>query len=75
MPLDEKAKDGDSLQDLRFEDAIDQLNEIVNKMENSEVDLDNMIENYETGLSLLRFCQKKIEEAEFKLTELPVKDS
>lgn len=56
--------------ELKFEDAVTQLNQIVDLMESSDVDLDKMIKNYQQGLSLLKFCQKKIQEAEFKLTEL-----
>jgi exodeoxyribonuclease VII small subunit len=55
---------------LKFEDAINQLDEIVSKMEHTEVDLDSMIKNYQSGISLIKHCQKKIEEAEFKLTEV-----
>ena len=43
-------------------------------MESSDVDLYKMIKNYQQGLSLLKFCQKKIQEAEFKLTELNSSD-
>ncbi len=56
--------------ELKFEDAVTQLNQVVDLMESSDVDLDKMIKNYQQGLSLLKFCQKKIQEAEFKLTEL-----
>ena len=61
-------------QGLKFEDAVLKLNRIVERMESTEVDLDKMIENYQSGLSLLKFCQKKIQEAEFKLTELNTAD-
>mgnify|MGYP001174396952 FL=1 len=71
----EDITDNDSIsQDLKFEDAVERLSHIVNEMEDSEVDLDKMIRNYQKGLSLLKFCQKKIEEAEFKITELSEKD-
>ncbi len=60
--------------ELKFEDAVTQLNQIVDLMESSDVDLDKMIKNYQQGLSLLKFCQKKIQEAEFKLTELNSSD-
>ncbi len=61
-------------QGLKFEDAIVKLNQIVERMESTDVDLDKMIENYQSGLSLLKFCQKKIQEVEFKLTELNAVD-
>ena len=57
---------------LKFEDAVEQLSDIVNNMENSEVDLDNMIKNYKIGLSLLKFCHDKINDAEFKVTQVNV---
>lgn len=44
---------------LKFEDAVVKLNQIVERMESTDVDLDKMIENYQSGLSLLKFCQKK----------------
>ena len=47
-------------QGLKFEDAVVKLNQIVERMESTDVDLDKMIENYQSGLSLLKFCQKKI---------------
>ena len=61
-------------QGLKFEDAVVKLNQTVERMESTDVDLDKMIENYQSGLSLLKFCQKKIQEAEFKLTELNAVD-
>ncbi|NCX71507.1 MAG: exodeoxyribonuclease VII small subunit, partial [Rhodobacteraceae bacterium] len=42
-------------QGLKFEDAIVKLNQIVERMESTDVDLDKMIENYQSGLSLLKF--------------------
>ncbi|NCX92779.1 MAG: exodeoxyribonuclease VII small subunit [Rhodobacteraceae bacterium] len=37
---------------LKFEDAVVKLNQIVERMESTDVDLDKMIENYQSGLSL-----------------------
>ena len=47
------------LNDLKFEDAVTQLTNLVNKMESEDVGLDSMVESYQEGLSLLKFCQKK----------------
>ena len=66
----DKGKEEFIQEDLNFEDAVEQLSIIVNTMENSDVDLDNIIENYQKGLSLLKFCQDKIKNAEFQLTEV-----
>ena len=60
--------DNDSIsQDLKFEDAVERLSHIVNDMEDSEVDLDKMIRNYQKGLSLLKYCQKKLMKLNSKL--------
>ena len=64
----------ESPQGLKFEDAVVELNQIVERMEGTDVDLDKMIENYQSGLSLIKFCQKKIQEAEFKLNEINAVD-
>ena len=64
----EDTTDNDSIsQDLKFEDAVERLSHIVNEMEDSEVDLDKMIRNYQKGLSLLKFCQKRLKKLNSKL--------
>ena len=65
----------EAFQELKFEDAVTKLNQIVDHMESQDVDLDEMIENYQAGLSLLKFCQEKLHEAEFKLTKLNSSDA
>ena len=60
MSKNDKGKEEFIHEDLNFEDAVEQLSIIVNTMENSDIDLDNIIENYQKGLSLLKFCQDKI---------------
>lgn len=54
-----------------FEDALIKLESIVKNLEGtSDLPLDQMIANYEEGLSLAKFCQKKLDEAELKIEEL-----
>lgn len=69
MPTNDKSPDQDEFKGLKFEEAITRLEELVSEMESAEVDLDSMIKNYQSGMSLLKICQKKVEEAEFKLTK------
>ena len=75
MTKNDKANEEFNHDHLNFEDAVERLSHIVNTMENSDIDLDKMIENYQTGQSLLKFCQNKIDKAEFKLTELTAQTS
>ena len=56
--------------ELKFEDAIDKLEQIVTDMEHNKVDLNSMIENYKEVMSLLKFCKKSIDLAELKVSEI-----
>lgn len=53
-----------------FEDALNNLEEIVEKFESGELSLDDMIKQYEEGAKLAKFCLDKLEEAENKITQL-----
>ncbi|HEY8391014.1 MAG TPA: exodeoxyribonuclease VII small subunit [Clostridia bacterium] len=53
---------------MKFEEAIDQLNEIIDKLENKNTQLDEGIELYQKGLELTRFCLNSLEEAKGKIT-------
>lgn len=47
-----------------FEDQLNKLNEIVNALEIGELSLDDSLKQYETGIQLVRTCQKKLNEAQ-----------
>ena len=53
-----------------FEQALNNLEEIVEKFESGQLSLDEMIKEYEEGAKLAKFCLKKLEEAENKITQL-----
>ena len=61
--------------ELKFEDAIDKLEQIVTDMEHNKVDLNSMIENYKEGMTLLKFCKKSIDLAELKVSEISCEKS
>ena len=56
--------------ELKFEEEIDKLEQIVTDMEHNKVDLNSMIENYKEGMTLLKFCKKSIDLAELKVSEI-----
>ena len=62
------AKESNS--ELKFEEAIEKLEQIVTSMEQREVDLNSMIENYKEGMELLKFCKKSIDTAELKVSQI-----
>ncbi len=50
-----------------FEEAMQRLEAIVAKLEEDKLPLDEMLANYEEGVTLARFCSQKLEAAEQKV--------
>ena len=55
--------------EIIFEQAIQELDEIVSNMENSDLKLDSLVGNYQKGIKLLSICRKKLDDAELKIKE------
>ena len=55
--------------EINFEQAIQKLDKIVSNMENSNLNLDSLVGNYQKGIQLLSICRKKLDDAEFKIKE------
>src|SRR3954467_11086852 len=53
-----------------IEDALKRLEEIADKLEDPELDLDQAVRLYEEGLRLYERCAKKLDAAELKITQL-----
>jgi exodeoxyribonuclease VII small subunit len=62
------------MKEKRFEDALQKLEEIVEKMEGEELSLDDSLKAFEEGVRLTRFCHQKLNEAQKKI-EILLKDS
>ena len=56
--------------DQNFEKSLVQLEEIVEKLENGDVDLDESLKIFEEGVDLFKFCQKKLDQANVKINIL-----
>lgn len=50
-----------------FESALIRLEEIVKKLDSGDLPLASLLEAYEEGITLSRFCHSKLEEAERKV--------
>ncbi|WOF15774.1 exodeoxyribonuclease VII small subunit [Methanoplanus sp. FWC-SCC4] len=53
-----------------YEDQIQELKKIIYEIENGDITLDESLKLYERGIQLLQNCEKILEEAELKVTEL-----
>ena len=51
----------------KFEKALEQLEDIVRKMEEGDLTLDESLKAFEEGIRLSRFCSDKLDEAERKV--------
>lgn len=56
--------------DLSFEDALRQLEDIVRKLESGEVPLDASIDLYQQGDNLRLHCQKRLDSAQARIEKI-----
>ncbi len=52
---------------LAFEEALSQLEAIVQGMESDQLPLDELIKNYETGTKLYQVCESRLDEAQGRI--------
>lgn len=55
---------------LTFEQALEQLEVIVRKLESGAGELESSIEEYEKGSELLKHCEKKLNDAKLKVEKI-----
>ena len=55
---------------IKFEEAMQRLQEIVNKLESGEETLENSMKLFEEGAKLLRACTAQLDQAEQKVALL-----
>jgi exodeoxyribonuclease VII small subunit len=60
----------DKADSLSFEQAIDQLNQIVSKIEQGQVPLQESLEQYEKGMKLIQYCRGILQDAEKRIEEI-----
>lgn len=60
--------------DLTFEQAMEKLQIIVEKLENNNASLDESIANYKEGLELSKFCDQKLNSAEKEIATIMTED-
>ena len=59
---------------FNFEKALEELEEIVSRLDSGELGLEEMLEEFERGIKLVRSCQKFLEQAQKKV-EMLIADS
>lgn len=57
-------------EDLSFEELVTKLEDVTNKLEKDNLNLDESIKLFEEGMKISKKCNEKLEEAEKKITIL-----
>lgn len=58
------------MQDLSFEESLEKLEEIVNKLENGDVPLDDAIDEFNNAMKLVKICNDKLNAAEESIAKI-----
>ena len=64
----------ENVKELSFEQALQELEAVVSKLESGEVSLDDAIDAYSRGTALKAHCQARLEEARLKVEKIRVPD-
>lgn len=56
--------------EMKYEEALKRLEEIVDILEKNEISLDESLSLFEEGTKLTAFCSKKLNEAKQKIIEI-----
>jgi exodeoxyribonuclease VII small subunit len=57
---------------LSFEEALEQLEDIVSKLEDGSINLEESIEEYTRGVHLRNHCETKLKEATLKVEQITI---
>lgn len=63
-------KENNDISKLGFEQAIEELTTIVEKIELGEIPLQQSIEQYEKGMALIKHCRGILQKAEEKIEKI-----
>jgi len=55
------------MEEIKFEKALKRLEEIVEKLEEGDLDLDQSLKLFEEGVKLSKVCNKRLNEAQKKI--------
>lgn len=53
---------------MKFEEAMKKLEEIVERLEGGNMPLEESVEMFEKGIELSKYCSKKLDEVERRIT-------
>lgn len=57
-------------EEMKYEEAVRQLEEIVRKMENNELDIDQLSEQLKTAQQLIKFCKDRLTKTDEEIKKI-----
>jgi len=63
-------KETKKMEELTYEEAVQRLEEIVERLENAEIPLEESLSSFQEGIKLSRYCREKLAEIEYKVDYL-----
>lgn len=70
MSEEDKEREETQVAEMRFSEAVAELESVVRDLESGTLDLEDSIERYERGVALLEVCRSKLEDAQQRVTTL-----
>ncbi len=64
----------DEIKELKFEDGLKKLEELVNQLDDGSLSLEESISYYEIGIKLKSHCEKLLKTAELKILKVSDKE-
>ena len=63
-------KENNDISKLSFEQAIKKLTDIVSKIEDGQISLEQSLSQYEQGMELIKHCRNILQKAEKKIEQI-----
>lgn len=61
-------------EEIKYEEAVRQLESIVEKLENDELDIDSMSDNLKKAQKLIKLCKDKLTKTDDEINKILAKD-
>ena len=68
--VDETSGNAPGGEEMSYEDSLERLEQIVQRLESGQLPLDESLRLFEEGTNLTKVCQKRLTEAELRIEKL-----
>jgi exodeoxyribonuclease VII small subunit len=58
------------MKEIKYEDALNELNQILEEIDNQDIKIDDLVKKVRRGAELIKFCKKKLTETELEVNDV-----